>query len=263
MNRANLGKHMKVKWQDPLFREKRSKEMSAGASKPHVRLANSERVKAAWADPVGRAKYVAAAKARHADPMQYAKDCEILAKHRVFTPEKLEKLAAATQRAWQDPVSRARRMKALVPTLQSPERRRLQSVALRKQWSAPCLYIRGRRKIEMHSWWEVALAQYYDRQRIKWEYEPVLFDIGKGCYKGNMYTPDFYLPATGEYVEVKGWRTEYFMAKYLRMRERHPNVKLSLLGSEELQLLGVLDKNGRAKLTKAAELRRVGKMLMR
>ncbi len=49
--------------------------------------------------------------------------------------------------------------------------------------------------------WELKTAQWLDQNNIKWEYEtkPFLRPCGKH------YLPDFYLPLTNEYIEVKGW----------------------------------------------------------
>jgi hypothetical protein len=55
----------------------------------------------------------------------------------------------------------------------------------------------------MRSSWELAFAyDYCDANNKKFEYESETFDTPNG-----KYTPDFYLPETNEYVEVKGlWR---------------------------------------------------------
>jgi len=57
--------------------------------------------------------------------------------------------------------------------------------------------------------WEVEVAKYLSRHRIKWQYEPQIF------YKGNAryYIPDFFLPEKNIWVEVKGWKTRDSMAK--------------------------------------------------
>ncbi len=48
---------------------------------------------------------------------------------------------------------------------------------------------------------EARWAVFFDALKIKWEYEPQGFDLGKG----GLYLPDFYLPtfSGGMYVEVK------------------------------------------------------------
>ena len=62
----------------------------------------------------------------------------------------------------------------------------------------------------MLSSWEVAYAQWLDRQNYTWRYEPVLL-LSTGC----RYLPDFWVAELGIYVEVKGtpWsRTKYEQA---------------------------------------------------
>lgn len=55
------------------------------------------------------------------------------------------------------------------------------------------------RNTYMRSTWEIKYAQYLDSNNIKWLYESKTFDLGN-----TTYTPDFYLPETDEYIEIKG-----------------------------------------------------------
>lgn len=52
---------------------------------------------------------------------------------------------------------------------------------------------------EMRSHSEVMWARFMDALRVRWVYEPQVIDTRHGWY-----LPDFYLPACGMYVEVKG-----------------------------------------------------------
>lgn len=54
--------------------------------------------------------------------------------------------------------------------------------------------------------------------------------------KKRKYTPDFYLPESNEYVEVKGYKTEKDLAKWSQFP---PNKKLKVLMKEELLALGL------------------------
>jgi len=56
---------------------------------------------------------------------------------------------------------------------------------------------------KFRSSYEARYAKLLDSLRIEWIYEPKRFDLG-WC----TYMPDFYLPKTDEYKEVKGWMTE-------------------------------------------------------
>lgn len=62
---------------------------------------------------------------------------------------------------------------------------------------------RSRRKLrEMMSVWELAVAHTFDTRGIKWIYERKWFKLRDGV----RYLPDFYLPETNEWYEVKaGW----------------------------------------------------------
>lgn len=53
--------------------------------------------------------------------------------------------------------------------------------------------------INMRSSWEVEFAQLCDEQKITWEYEPKAFKLSDK----KQYTPDFYLPETNKWVEIK------------------------------------------------------------
>lgn len=99
-------------------------------------------------------------------------------------------------------------------------------------------------KILMRSRWEVAYAEYLDKQGINWKYEPRFFVIGGGDYTGNSYTPDFLLPS-GEWIEIKGRMTVENQNKIDRFRERYPQERLTILGKPELCELGIMDKHGR------------------
>jgi hypothetical protein len=55
--------------------------------------------------------------------------------------------------------------------------------------------------------WELKYAQYLDEIGVVWERNTASFPYE---FEGKMrnYTPDFYLPMTDEYVEIKGYKTE-------------------------------------------------------
>jgi hypothetical protein len=56
----------------------------------------------------------------------------------------------------------------------------------------------------MRSSWEVAFAHWLDTKGIAWAYEPHVFELKPGV----RYVPDFYLPNTDTWVEVKGRMTK-------------------------------------------------------
>lgn len=95
----------------------------------------------------------------------------------------------------------------------------------------------------MRSTWEIAYAKYLDNNNIKWQYEPKPFKITynyKGIEKEGTYTPDFYLPGTNEYIEIKGWWRDDAQTKFNAFKSQYPTTKLILLMEKELKLLKVL-----------------------
>lgn len=71
-----------------------------------------------------------------------------------------------------------------------------QNVTLRK----PVFFYSGPKgNMKMRSSWEIEVACWLDKLGLNWLYEPKTFLTSKG-----KYTPDFYLPEFGCYVEVKG-----------------------------------------------------------
>lgn len=86
--------------------------------------------------------------------------------------------------------------------------------------------------IYFYSRWEANIARLFTYQGMRWEYSPVSFDIG-----GQMYTPDFYLPDSDTFIEVKNFWGEYSRNRDTKFRKTHPTVILKVLLKEEyLQL---------------------------
>lgn len=78
--------------------------------------------------------------------------------------------------------------------------------------------------IYFYSRWEANMARLYAHLGIVWEYAPRSFDIG-----GQIYTPDFYLPETDTYVEVKNFWGEYSRIRDAKFRATHPRVRLEVI----------------------------------
>jgi hypothetical protein len=87
----------------------------------------------------------------------------------------------------------------------------------------------------MRSNWEVLYAKYLDKNNIKWLYESKTFDLGN-----TTYTPDFYLPETNEYIEIKGWWRDIFKIKFNIFKRQYSQIKIKVLMKPELQKLGIL-----------------------
>jgi hypothetical protein len=89
--------------------------------------------------------------------------------------------------------------------------------------------------IWMRSGYEIAYAKYLDKQGIKWQYEPKRF------YFCNLsYLPDFYLPESDTYVEIKGWWRKQFQKRFKLFKKYNPKIKIIVLMQKELKKLGVL-----------------------
>ena len=88
---------------------------------------------------------------------------------------------------------------------------------------------------DLHGKWELAYAMYLDDNNVTWirckERFPYEFE-GKLHY----YTPDFYLPETNEYVEIKGFKRVRDTIKW----EQFPKDKqLKVLFGKDLLSLGL------------------------
>jgi hypothetical protein len=89
--------------------------------------------------------------------------------------------------------------------------------------------------IWMHSSYEVAYAKYLDENHIKWQYESKAFDLGN-C----TYTPDFYLPKSDTYAEIKGYWRDDAKKKFNLFKKLYPKVKIEVLIEKKLKILYIL-----------------------
>lgn len=89
--------------------------------------------------------------------------------------------------------------------------------------------------VDLHGTWELKYAIFLDENGVQWERNKNSFPYS---YEGKerRYTPDFYLPETDEYVEIKGYKTEKDDAKWLQFPE---DKKLKILMKEDLLTLGL------------------------
>ena len=93
------------------------------------------------------------------------------------------------------------------------------------------------KNIVMRSSWEIKYAQYLDENNIKWEYESKIFRLDK---LNKSYIPDFYLPKTNEYIEIKGYMRPEAQEKINQFKNQYNEVKLTILFEQDLKQLGVL-----------------------
>jgi hypothetical protein len=95
----------------------------------------------------------------------------------------------------------------------------------------------------MRSSWEISYAKYLDKNNIKWVYEPKAFEIiyeYKGKLKEGTYRPDFYLPETDGYIEIKGYWRDDAKIKFEAFKEQHSNLIIQVLMKKDLLEIGVL-----------------------
>jgi hypothetical protein len=91
----------------------------------------------------------------------------------------------------------------------------------------------------MRSNWEMVFAQYLDKQKIKWQYEPKTFNLGN-----TTYTPDFYLPEINIYIEVKGYKSDIFKNKIKLFYLKFSGIHLEVIDKERLIQLKLINKRG-------------------
>lgn len=88
--------------------------------------------------------------------------------------------------------------------------------------------------VDLHGAWELAYAKYLDANNIKWLRckKQFRYDF---LGKERKYTPDFYLPDTNEYIEIKGYETDKDRAKWSQFPET-----LIVLKKKELTQLNII-----------------------
>jgi hypothetical protein len=87
--------------------------------------------------------------------------------------------------------------------------------------------------VDLHGKWELKYAQWLDNNRVKWMRCKQAFEYTFEN-KTRRYTPDFYLPDTDEYIEIKGYKTNKDIAKWSQFP-----YKLTVLMRSELKKIGI------------------------
>jgi hypothetical protein len=101
--------------------------------------------------------------------------------------------------------------------------------------------------IWMRSSYEIAYAKWLDKNNMKWLYEPKAFEITyeyNGKDKEGTYRPDFYLPETDEYIELKGYWRDDAKVKFESFKEQYPMINIKLLMQKDLKDLGFTFRKG-------------------
>lgn len=100
-------------------------------------------------------------------------------------------------------------------------------------------YYRKDLKQYFRSNWEANYARILNYKKIDWKYEPEVFSLIIDN-KEVTYRPDFYLPKTKKYIEIKGYWKEDSKKKYEKFAKTH---KIILIDKESYQKLTKLYKN--------------------
>jgi hypothetical protein len=82
--------------------------------------------------------------------------------------------------------------------------------------------------------YESFYIDYLRKHNIDFEYEPKTFKL----HDGVRYTPDFYLPATNEYIELKGFPFKAGEDKISKFKEEFPDINLRYLSTKDIITLG-------------------------
>lgn len=80
----------------------------------------------------------------------------------------------------------------------------------------------GTRDIKVQGLWELKVAEWLNRQGIKWDRKTI-------SYGRRRYTPDFYLIEYDEYLEVKGWLRDRDLRKMFLVLDFHPGIRIRIL----------------------------------
>lgn len=215
-------------WKDKEARAKMLRHLKTFSKTASARKENSERTKALWANPVYRAKMVKTRKASYTKERTQ----RMVATRQVNNPNFVPWNKGKTKKTDARLAQISRRLSGTIPNYNK----------YRTWYRGKCAAIR------MRSRWEVAYAEYLDRECVIWQYEPKKFYVGEGNWTGVNYIPDFYLPKAKEYVEVKGRMSFENRLKLAVFRQLYQDTKLRVLNGTALQALGVVDIHGCAVL---------------
>lgn len=97
------------------------------------------------------------------------------------------------------------------------------------------VYTRGKVKVWMRSTWEVAFANWLDKYKLTWDYEPDGFKTSRG-----RYLPDFFVHEWHSFVEIKGAKIKAAMQKLKAFKREYPQFKLKTYDGIKLRRIGVL-----------------------
>lgn len=139
---------------------------------------------------------------------------------------------------WQDEKSRKHRLKML-RTVAAPKisrtMKRLQPIHRVRKRKTFVWYDGPKGKIEMQVKQEVQYAKMLDEKGIDWLYEYCTFVIGPNQRRS--WTPDFYLPKSKKFVEIKGWFLPHIRRKIRKVMTHFSHTKFEVRHSKDFAIL--------------------------
>lgn len=98
-------------------------------------------------------------------------------------------------------------------------------------------------RVWMRSGWEVKVADYLTENGFDWYYEYKWLELKDSIN----YLPDFYLPKTDCYIEVKGRKKKEDMKKFKFAKKKY---NILLWDGEELLKLGIINNSGSTEINR-------------
>jgi hypoxanthine phosphoribosyltransferase len=104
------------------------------------------------------------------------------------------------------------------------------------------LAYRGQERPRFANQAELECARILDYYRIPWEYEPTSFVLeqDEDGHVTEAFTPDFFLPEQGLYLEITVMKQSLVTRKnrkLRKLRERYPDVRIKLFYRRDVQRL--------------------------
>lgn len=90
--------------------------------------------------------------------------------------------------------------------------------------------------VYFRSTWEANFARVLKLMRVEFQFEPKIFWLKRANGSEMSYTPDFYLPKTDEYIEVKGRWFDDAKEKFDLFKEQYPHIKIKVVDSEKYKV---------------------------
>ena len=206
-------------WRNPSFRQRMTRLRKTQCT-PKVNAANSERVTKLWRNPFYRTKMLYLRR----NSKKYTN------RGKKISQGMKRSFAAGNYTIWN-----AGETKHTHPSVMKISRSlqgRIPDYNKYRAW-----YDGPNGHIRMRSSWEVDFAEFCDKFKIEWQYEPKHFHIGDGEWVGTTYTPDFYLPKSKLYVEIKGSATEEFWRKLVEFHKRYPQRRIVMFEKDKMDVV--------------------------